>query len=68
MNRGVGKIVLAAMGVALSLMAVTSAFSAAAAIKADTVYVNGIVYTVDDKNPKVSAMAIKGDRFLFVGV
>ena len=67
MNRGVGKIVRVAMGVVLSLMAAAPAFSAAAAIKADAVYMNGIIYTVDDKNPKVSAMAIKGDRFLFAG-
>ena len=67
MNRSVGRIVLAALCVVSSLMALTPAFSAAAQVRADTVYVNGIIYTVDDKNPKVSAMAIKGDKFIFAG-
>jgi predicted amidohydrolase YtcJ len=67
MNRSVGKVILIAAGVVLSLITVTPAFSAAAAVKADTVYLNGNIYTVDDKNPKVSAMATKGDKFVFAG-
>jgi predicted amidohydrolase YtcJ len=35
--------------------------------KADVVYMNGNVYTVDEKNPRVSAMAIKAGRFIYVG-
>ena len=35
--------------------------------KADVVYMNGNVYTVDEKNPKASALAIKDGRFLYVG-
>ncbi len=67
MNRSVGKVILTAACVALFLVAVTADFSAAAVVKADTVYLNGNIYTVDDKSPKVSAMAIKGDRFVFAG-
>ena len=33
----------------------------------DAVYVNGTVYTVDDKNPKATAFAIKDDKFVKVG-
>ena len=36
-------------------------------IPADTVYLNGNIYTVDDQNKKASAMAITNDRFIFVG-
>jgi predicted amidohydrolase YtcJ len=34
---------------------------------ADTVYLNGNIYTVDEQNPKASAMVIADDRFIFVG-
>jgi predicted amidohydrolase YtcJ len=34
---------------------------------ADTVYLNGNIYTVDERNKTASAMAIKNDRFVFVG-
>jgi predicted amidohydrolase YtcJ len=34
---------------------------------ADLVFKNGNVYTVDDARPKAEAVAIKGDRILFVG-
>lgn len=36
-------------------------------VKADTVYLNGNIYTVDDENKTASALAIKGDKFVFVG-
>ncbi|MFQ5750891.1 MAG: amidohydrolase [bacterium] len=35
--------------------------------KADFVLKNGIVYTVDDKNPKAQAVAITGDKIIAVG-
>jgi predicted amidohydrolase YtcJ len=41
--------------------------AAGAAIRADVVYVNGNIYTVDEKNPKASAVAIKDGRFVYVG-
>ncbi len=34
---------------------------------ADTVFLNGNVYTVNDSAPRAEAIAIKGDRILFVG-
>ena len=34
---------------------------------ADTLFLNGNVYTVNDAQPKAEAIAIKGDRILFVG-
>ena len=36
-------------------------------IVADSVYLNGTIYTVDPKNPKATAMAIKDRTFLCVG-
>ena len=36
-------------------------------IPADTVYLNGNIYTVDERNPKACAMVISDDRFTFVG-
>ncbi len=35
--------------------------------KADVVYINGNIYTVDKDFSKATAMAIKGDRFIYVG-
>jgi predicted amidohydrolase YtcJ len=35
--------------------------------KADLIFKNGVLYTVDDKNPKAEAVAIAGDRILAVG-
>ncbi len=34
---------------------------------ADIIYTNGNIYTMDDANPSASAIAVKGDRFLYVG-
>ena len=34
---------------------------------ADTLFLNGNVYTVNDAQPKAEAIAIKGDRILFIG-
>jgi predicted amidohydrolase YtcJ len=38
-----------------------------AATQADTIYINGHVYTVDEAHPWAQAMAVRGDRFVFVG-
>ena len=38
-----------------------------AADKAEVVYTNGRVFTVDNKNPWAEALAVTGDRFVFVG-
>lgn len=34
---------------------------------ADTVYVNGRIYTMNDARPRATALAVAGDRFVFVG-
>ena len=34
---------------------------------ADSVYLNGFIYTSNDKHPWVEAVAIKGGKFIFVG-
>src|SRR5688572_16229129 len=34
---------------------------------ADIVFKNGNIYTVDERRPKAEAIAIKGDRIVFVG-
>ena len=34
---------------------------------ADTVFFNGNIHTVNDAQPQAEAIAIKGDRILFVG-
>ena len=34
---------------------------------ADSVYCNAVIYTVDDDNPTATALAIKGDRLVYVG-
>ncbi len=37
------------------------------AISADWVFINGPIYTMDESNPNVEAVAIKADTFLYVG-
>ncbi len=34
---------------------------------ADVIYTNGNIYTMDEDNPSASAIAVKGDKFLYVG-
>src|SRR5438477_3634150 len=34
---------------------------------AGTIFINGNIYTVDDKQPFAQAIAVKGDRIIFVG-
>ncbi|WP_462248571.1 amidohydrolase [Ekhidna sp.] len=36
-------------------------------LEADSIYFNGNIYTMDDSNPKVEAVAVKADTFLYVG-
>ncbi|HNU86477.1 MAG TPA: amidohydrolase family protein, partial [Syntrophales bacterium] len=56
---------LIALGVVI--MATLSAGPAMAAKAAETVYLNGNIYTVDDKQPKASAVAITGQKLVYVG-
>ena len=41
--------------------------SAAASEIADSVYINGNVYTMDEDQPKASAIAVKGQKLIYVG-
>jgi hypothetical protein len=40
---------------------------ASAAETADTIFINGNIYTVNEKQPHAEAIAVKGDRIVFVG-
>ncbi|HBB94108.1 MAG TPA: amidohydrolase [Blastocatellia bacterium] len=41
--------------------------SAPAPASADVVFINGNVYTANEKQPRAEAVAVKGDRIIFVG-
>lgn len=41
--------------------------SSAAAEIADSVYINGNIYTMDEDQPSVSALAVKGQKLIYVG-
>lgn len=43
------------------------ATAALAAEPAQTVFVNGNIYTMDERQPRAEAIAVKGDRIVFVG-
>src|SRR5207237_6229430 len=43
-----------------------TAWSARAEV-ADTLFLNGNVYTVNEKQPRADAIGVKGDRIVFVG-
>jgi len=65
---GMGKLCrmgLVALG--LVLAATLTAGPALAAKAAETVYLNGNIYTVDEKQPKASAVAISGQKLVYVG-
>ena len=51
----------------LTIVMLVLAPAAAVAQEADTVYVNGNVYTVDDAFSSVSAFAVKDGAFIYVG-
>src|SRR5947199_6701093 len=40
---------------------------AAGAETADTIFINGNIYTVNEKQPHADAIAVNGDRVVFVG-
>ena len=65
---GMGKLCrtgLVALG--LILAAALTAGPALAAKAAETVYLNGNIYTVDAKQPKATAVAIAGQKLVYVG-
>src|SRR5215831_19958777 len=53
--------------VLLSILLFTSVPSGRAVEPADLVFINGNIYTVNQKAPHAEAVAIKADRILFVG-
>ena len=48
-------------------MAAPGRLSASPAREADTVYINGNVYTVDDNFSTATALVVKGDKIVYVG-
>ena len=62
---------LSRMGLAVMGLTLMAAFlmpgAAFAAKAADTVYLNGNMYTVDDKQPAATAVAISGQKLVYVG-
>ena len=56
-----------ALIVALLLIASVSAKPEAAAETADTVFKNGNIYTVNERQPHAEAVAVKAGKIIFVG-
>ena len=56
-----------AIVLALYLLAAAIAVNAVAAEKADYVFKNGAIYTIDSKNPTAQAIAITGKHISYVG-
>jgi len=68
MSRGIRRsLVAVACAALLVAILAPSASAAKKRVKADLVFVNGNIYTVDKEFNRAHAMAIKGDRFLAVG-
>lgn len=55
------------MALLLVLAMLLPAFPVMAAEAADSVYCNGNIYTVDENNPTATAIAVKGDKIVYVG-
>lgn len=59
------------MKVVSILLLITSLFSVTPATQqsgpADLVFINGNIYTANDKQPRAEALAVRGDRIVFVG-
>ena len=60
---------IAVVAVLLSLSLINFGFgpSSLAAEEADTIFINGNVYTVNEAQPKAEAIAVKAGKILFVG-
>ena len=59
---------LCAAGLSLSILAgMVPALAAGSGEVADSVYINGNIYTVDEDFSTATAMAVKDDRILYVG-
>ncbi|HWO02255.1 MAG TPA: amidohydrolase [Blastocatellia bacterium] len=58
---------LVALLSALSLLSLSPGAAPRSAEQADTVFVNGNVYTVNERQPHAEAIAVKGGKIIFVG-
>jgi predicted amidohydrolase YtcJ len=58
---------IAGLLVALSLITVSLGANPRAAEQADTVFINGNVYTVNERQPHAEAIAVKAGKVIFVG-
>ncbi|MEK6301173.1 MAG: amidohydrolase [Acidobacteriota bacterium] len=58
---------IATLLVALSLMTVSLGANPRLAEPADTVFINGNVYTVNERQPRAEAVAVKSGKIIFVG-
>ena len=59
--------ILLGVAACLGVLLLLPSFASAAPRPADYVYVNGYVYTVDTNLPLAQAVAVTGDRIVFVG-
>ena len=55
------------ISIVLSILLFSFAPATFKAEPADLVFINGNIYTVNDKQPHAEAIAVKGDRIIFVG-
>ena len=53
--------------VGLTLLLSSFAPTATRSDSADLVFINGNIYTVNEKQPRAEAVAVKSDRIIFVG-
>jgi len=65
MKTRISRKILALLCVLGMLLGAVPAMAAQSA--ADSVYVNGNIYTVDEDNPTATALAIQGDKLVYVG-
>ncbi len=56
------------LSIALSILMLSFAPTTKTVEPADLVFINGNIYTVSSKQPHAEAIAVKGDRIMFVGI
>jgi predicted amidohydrolase YtcJ len=55
------------ISIVLSILLLSLAPATTKVDSADTIFINGNVYTANEKQPHAEAVAVKGDRIIFVG-
>jgi len=58
---------IAALILALTLITAALGFGSGFADQADVLFINGNVYTVNERQPRAEAIAVKGSKIVFVG-